>query len=94
MIIKCEKCYNEMPLIHYPDVGYFIEPCKYCQEEGLNEQSINDLLDESYNDGYYDALSEIKESLNNVHSDISSLDMDIESLLFDIDKKEKEKKNE
>jgi len=87
MIIKCEKCYNEMPLIHYPGIGNFIEPCKYCQE-------TDEKLDKVYMEGYLDALSEMKKLLNNIQMNISDIDMDINVLLSDINKKEKIKENE
>jgi hypothetical protein len=83
-----------MPLVHYPGIGYFIEPCKYCQEEGLIDQKTDEKLDKVYMEGYLDALSEMKKLLNNIQMNISDIDMDINSLLSDIDKKEKIKENE
>jgi hypothetical protein len=94
MTIKCEKCYNEMPIIHYPGVGSFIEPCKYCQEEGLISTITEDDLNDSYEDGYYDALSEVRESLDTIRTDISTLGLDIESLLLDMKKIDKKRENE
>ena len=94
MIMKCNKCFNEMPIIHYPGVGDYIEPCKYCEENSIEKSYTDEDLEVSYNEGYADALSELKTSVLNVQTIISDIDMDISSLLADIERMEKIKENE